>query len=733
MKIFIGSAFVLFYMFNISGYAQDEFRAYKLDSEVIFDGIPDEKAWQGLSPLPTYMLQPNPGEAPTEKTEIIIAYTDDYLWIGGRFFDQNAELIKANTKKRDDFSDNSDFFGIMIDGLNTKETGFIFCTSPLATRLDYMICNDGRDNNSFNSSWNTFWDVKTAITDKGWFMEMRIPFSSLRFRNNGGIAKMGITAYRWIPHKNEMITFPQIDPKYGKWAKQRPSLAKNVYFEGIKPSRPVYLTPYILGGFNNTWDINDSGDSYIKNSKPSIEVGGDLKYCITSNLTLDVTLNTDFAQVENDDQQVNMTRFSLYYPEKRQFFQERSDLINFDLGNDAKVFYSRKIGIYEDEKVRILGGARLTGKIRGWDIGLIDLQTASLNDSVPSENFGVVRVRHQVFNPFSHAGGIITSRVDVNGNYNVTYAFDSYIKVFGDDYLDFKISQVQDSEITGANMRDKTFVRLNWDKRNEEGFSYRASLNWAGKDFVPDMGFMLRSDYWVYGSRLRYGWIPGTESVLYSHTLYWKMVNYTSTAGKPETFTTGPGWSFSTKNNSSGTVELEYHREILTEDFYLNDDVFIPVGNYTFYGIKGEFGTPSSGTLNMTGTYELGSFFDGNRVSFKLKPNWALSSSFNLEGLYQLDKAAFEDRDMKFINHIGQIKLIYMLNTKITTSIFVQYNSEINDVLTNFRLRYNPSEGNDFFLVYNEGRNTKFDREVPHLPVYDGKNIMVKYTYTFTL
>ena len=180
------SVFLFLFLINTGLQAQECLKAHRIIHDVDFDGIPDEDAWHGSSPLPLWMLQPNPGDSPTERTEILVSYTENYLWIGGRFFDENPELIRANTKKRDDFGDDSDFFGIMIDGLNTKETGFIFCTTPLATRLDFMIYNDGRDQMPFNMSWNTFWDVKTAVTDEGWFMG-QVPWNltlSLHYTSN---------------------------------------------------------------------------------------------------------------------------------------------------------------------------------------------------------------------------------------------------------------------------------------------------------------------------------------------------------------------------------------------------------------------------------------------------------------------------------------------------------------------------------------------------------------------
>ena len=283
----------------------------RLDGIIKFDGMPDEEVWSKIVPLPVTTLQPVSGKDPSEKTEVLLGYTDEYLWIGGRLYDSDPSLIRYNSKKRDDYGDENDFFGVMLDCLNDNENAFFFCTSPTGNRLDLNIFNDARNLLPYNISWNSYWDVKSIITDKGWFTEMRIPFSSLRFNSTDGITTMGLTVNRWIPRKNEMIVFPSLDPKYGIWVRLRPSMAQDIVFHGIKQKKPVYIAPYILAGENIRQTPDMAGNSYIRSANITKEAGLDLKYGITSDLTLDLTVNTDFAQVEDDDQQVNITRFSL--------------------------------------------------------------------------------------------------------------------------------------------------------------------------------------------------------------------------------------------------------------------------------------------------------------------------------------------------------------------------------------------------------------------------------------
>ena len=178
----------------------------------------------------------------------------------------------------------------------------------------------------------------------------------------------------------------------------------------MQNKKPFYITPYMLGGGERTFSLDETESAYSREDTPTFEAGLDIKYGPTSNLTLDLTLNTDFAQVEADNQQINLTRSSLFFPEKRMFFQERSSIVDFGFGEANRLFYSRRIGIHDGSPVRIYGGARLVGRVGGWDIGMLDMQAAPFEE-VSSENFGVFRARRRVFNPYSYVGGIVTSRI----------------------------------------------------------------------------------------------------------------------------------------------------------------------------------------------------------------------------------------------------------------------------------------------------------------------------------
>jgi hypothetical protein len=709
----------------------------RLDAIIKFDGIPEEEAWRKISPLPVTTLQPVAGREPSEKTEVLVGYTDDYLWIGGKLYDSDPSGIRFSSKKRDDYSNENDFLGIVIDCLNDNENAFFFCTSPSGNRLDMSIFNDARNLVPYNLSWNTYWDVKTAVTDEGWFTEIRIPFSSLRFKSKEGKITMGMIVNRWIPSKNEMIVFPALDPQIGVWAKHKPSLAQDIVFEGIKSSKPIYITPYVLAGGKIRNDLNIDGKAYERSFAATKEAGVDFKYGITSDLTLDLTVNTDFAQVEDDEQQVNITRFSLFYPEKRVFFQERSDLFDFSygyMGLNGNVFYSRRIGLYNGQPLRILGGARLTGKIGKFDLGFINMQTAKYSSDLVSENFSVLRLKHNIINPYSYAGGILTSRIGADGKVDLTYGLDTYIKTTDDDYIEFKLSQTYSSEKEYKRIADYSFMRLNFESTNKnKGWSYRASFDWLGKDYEPAMGYLQRGNAYIPNGNIRYGWIPGESSFLYYHKVNYKTAAYFSTEGLFETLITGPGYEFETKNKIIGGLDPEFRREIIRDTFYIDKNTYVPQNSYSFLVIKASLGTPASSLFRIDSEYDLGTYYDGSLISVRIKPQWSLSQSLKVEGQYQYNAVFFPVRDQKYISHIGGIKLTYMLSIKLSAGAYIQYNSAADAVLTNLRMRYNPREGNDFYFVFNEGRNTDLLRESPELPRIGSQTLLIKYSYTFRL
>lgn len=709
---------------------------------MIFDGRPDEEAWQGTTVFPLIVHAPNFGTQPSEVSEVMVGYDQEYLWVGARLYSKDPSNITSTSKKRDEESRNSDSFGIILDTYDDNENALAFFTMPSGARIDYTVSNDGEGGGggpgrgAINRSWNTFWDVETITDEQGWYVEMRIPFSSLRFQTVDGKIPMGMILNRRISYMNETDTYPLIDPKYGFTSFLKPSQAQSIEFENIEAHNPVYISPYVLGGYSSQWDLNETGTEYLNQDKPKLEAGLDVKYSLTSNLTLDLTANTDFAQVEADDEQVNLTRYSLFFPEKRLFFQERSGIFNFSLGGRSdNLFYSRRIGIVENEQVRIYGGGRITGRIDKWDLGILDMQTASLNDSVPSENFGVARLRRQVINQNSYVGGIMTTRIGTDGRYNVAYGVDGIIRMFGDDYLDVRMAQSME---TGADNKvfspDPTFAGIRWERRTDEGFAYDLSYTYTGQSMNPEVGFLRRNNIQGLGSRLQYGWLPGETSKFFSSRGMLQIQRYSRvTTGQLESMEISPGWFFMTKKGWGIMSELKYMKEGVEGDFNLSDEVVIPAGEYAFTALEARIFTPAQKPVSARIEVNAGGFYDGNIVSVQASPMLNLSASLQLSGTYQFNTVHFPDRDQSLQSHIVRANILYMYSTKLSASAFVQLNNANDVFIGNFRLRYNPREGNDFYLVFNEYRGFTGAETFPPKPPYYSRALMLKYTHTFRL
>ncbi len=708
----------------------------RIKSPVVLDGLSNEAAWEGIGSLPMVMRVPNFGSAPSEGTEILLGYDDDYLYVAGRLYDSEPSKIQATSFKRDGWEYNTDQLTIIIDAFNDNENSVVFSTTPVGIRTDVNMLNDadGAPSKNINSNWNTFWDVATVQNDDGWHAEMRIPFSSLRFEVRNGQTVMGITAYRWIARKFESDIFPLIPEKFGFWGAFKPSQTQEVLFEGINRHNPLYITPYILGGLGQSNELNDAETAYQRNDKIVREAGLDVKYGLTNNLTLDITLNPDFAQVEADDQMINLTRYSLFFPERRLFFQERQGNFEFRFEDADRLFYSRRIGLHEGDRVRIYGGARVVGRIGPWDIGFLNMQTEKFED-LPSENFNVMRLRRQVINQYSYIGGMVTSRIRNRDSWNTAYGIDGIFRLFGDDYLTLKWAQsFENNNKNQVVALEPSKICVNWTRRNDKGPGYNLSYSRSGDDFNPGIGYERRDNYTRFGDRVQYGWFPGKESKLQNHQVFIEGITFIHNMdGKIESSDIGPGWAFETRAGSTGSISFRQFKETVTESFSFSDDVDVPIGKYTFYGIVGSFNSPRGDLYKFSTTINAGSFYDGRRFTINLKPQANLSKHFQLEGMYEFNAVEFPDRTQKFMGHIGRLKISAFLNSKLSLVSLAQYNSAIDKIITNIRFRYNPREGHDLYIVYDEGLNTYRDREIPELPLSGIRTIMVKYSYTFII
>ena len=706
----------------------------RLSAPIIFDGKVDDPAWIEIEPLPLTMHLPTYQGQMTEYTQIRIAYDDDFLYLSGVMFDKEPDKIMANSKKRDALIGTTEWFGFVIDSYNDKQNALAFFTTPTGLRLDGNVQNDANGSNPVNFDWNNFWDAEATRDDRGWYAEIRVPFSSLAFQPVDGRVVIGLSAWRYVARKGEVQLYPAIPPEFGDFSAWKPSEMQECVLEKVEGKKPFYVTPYILAGMEEINELNDAETAYDHSRDPVFEAGLDVKYGISNNWTMDVSVNTDFAQVEADDQQVNLTRFNLFFPEKRLFFQERAGIFNFNWGRSDQLFYSRRIGIYDGRPIRIYGGLRLVGRNGPWDIGFLSMQTEAV-DTINSQNHTVFRINRQIINQFSRAGLIVTNQMDFKGYYNTTYGIDATIRVWGDDYLSLRFAQTIASDKVNkmASLQPSKFW-ISLGRQSTRGFRYGFSFSRRGEDYDPVLGFEVREDFTRVGSRLEYNWFGGEASRIFLHgpeaggAIHWG-----NETGRLQSVQYRFGYRANFKNTATIGINFRPQVENLDEDFELTDDVTIPVDDYTFYGFDIMGNTPFTRRANALAEFQYGQFYDGTKLTVGFTPTWTVNPSLEISGFYQYNNIQFDSRDEEAIIHLARIKGLVMFTTKFSVSAFIQYNSLDKIFAGNIRLRYNPREGNDLYIVYNDNLNSDLNREIPVRPRVNARSILVKYSYTFRI
>ena len=712
--------------------AQEPIRLTRTSEPIQIDGVIDEAQWQKIAPVPMVMYQPTYGGDMTERTDIRLAYDENFIYMAASLYMDKAEDIRGRSLYRDRYA-GDDLLAIVIDSFDDNETALIFYTNPLGTHFDEAISDDAsRGRRSLNANWNTYWNVATTRTDAGWFAEIRIPFTSLKFQDDDGVVIMGLIAYRYLAVKNERHIYPDIPPDW-PFALLKPSLAQDMILEGVYSRNPVYITPYASGGIDRAARLSSSEAAYESDTDHTNEFGANIKYNLTNNLTLDGTINTDFAQVEADDQRLNLERFSLFFPEKRQFFLERAGIFEFGLDSSNRLFHSRRIGLVDGTPVRILGGVRMVGRVGKWDTGLLELQTASV-DSLPAENFGVLRFRRQLLNPYSNVGGIVTSRLGENGSRNVVYGLDGVLRLFGDEYLSAKWAQSFERDDKGVSTPAQSGrAYLNWRRREHQGLSYAATLSWAGKKFEPGLGFEQRRDLTFLENDLQYRWFLNKESkfrLLSTGNTFSTFLR--NEDGEVESAYLGPSLYVESKTGTNFWIETQHSYEDVPDSFALADDVDVGSGSYWFHAVATGFRASRAYVLRPEGSIGFGQFYDGRKLTLRLGPGWTGSKYLQLQANYDYNRIRFAKRDQGFSAHIARLRAQGAVNRQLSLTAFFQYSNAADLVGVNARVRYHFKEGNDLWLVYDEDINTlRNQTEGPRLPTSDRRALLLKYTYTF--
>lgn len=720
---------LLFMTSSIILSAQEPMNITRITEPIVIDGLVDESVWDKIPTLNITQKVPNAGDAPTQLTEIRLAYDKQYLYLSGRLFDDEPDKIVANSKKRDDFTENTEWLGFLIDSYNDRENALAFYVTPNGSRFDMAIANDAQGPTAFNLSWNSYWDAAATRDSTGWFAEIRVPFTTLPFEVIDGQVTMGITIWRYFARNDETDIFPPRDLSTG--SSFRPSLTQPFTFTDIDQRKLVHVTPYVLGGMSNTQVQAEGDNGYFNDQKFKKEIGLDAKIALGSNATLDLTLNTDFAQVEVDDQQVNLSRLNLFFPEKRLFFQERAGLFEFNFGSSDRIFHSRRIGIVNGEQARIYGGVRSYGRFGTWETGLLNMQTGAQGD-LGSENFSVFRVRKRVLNENSTIGMILTNRTDFKGQYNTVYGLDATLRVHKQNYLSARWAQSftdqNDNPFTSLD-QTKYFVELS--KRSQEGFTYTVNYGRAGKDYEPGIGFEHRPDFSQLNHQFSYNIFPSGDSKIVQHGPYLVGgLTWGNSHGKLETRNTHFGYNVLTKIGWAYDVRVQSDEEQLFSPLSLPGDIAIANGRYPFASAYASITAPAAKKLSYAVGLGTGDFYSGKKHTLLLAPFINVTPDFIVEASYSFNQLRFPEQSKNVDVGLTQLKMLYTFSTKLTINAFLQHNSISKTFLGSIRLRYNPREGDDFFFVFNGDLNQDRFRNNFELPVSNGNTIFLKYSRT---
>lgn len=718
-------------------YAQEKsqpVQATKLSSAIKFDGVVDDLAWREAPGLPLTMHWPNFEGELTEKTEIRILYDDQYIYIGAINYDSEPDKIQEVSFQRDNVSEQADQVTLILDTYDDNENAVLFSVTATGARSDFSLKNDGQGSGVFSSSWNSYWEAKVSKREDGWQTEMRIPFSSLRFQVENGKVNMGLGIFRYVARKREMQLFPATSPDWGYFSFAKPSMLATIEFDEIDNKRPWYTSPYILSGVGYNHETDEFANR-VRNSETEFQLGLDVQHAFSDNLNVDFTFNTDFAQVEADDQTINLSRFSLFFPEKRRFFLERASTFDFRADGNNNLFYSRRIGIENGERVPILGGVRLVGRAGAWDMGLINLQSRKLNNEIAVENFGVLRLRRNVFNQRSYIGGMFTSRRNADGRENYAYGLDGIINVVGEDYLKINLVQSQDSEeVEGLNTLDHSRIYLEWEKRQSKGLGYTFGYSNVGSDYNPGLGFERRFNFSELSTKGSYTWFLNESLKLRTFEVSLGFATAFGNSSKElETQSGDADLLLSWDRGNAISFGIDFLRDRVPEEFSLSEEIEIQPREYDNTSLYLTYKTASVGFFLATISSQVGTFYGGDLVTASFSPKLIISKHLQFKGFYQYSNIRFAQLDETFESHLARLKMTLSFNVKWTASTFAQVNS-LNEIsAVNFRLRYNPLDGNDFYLVYNEALNNNPGSEMPRLPISENRAILVKYVHTFRL
>jgi hypothetical protein len=675
-------------------------QANELNSAPTVDGdVLNDPAWAGAEPLTGFIQsQPRSGLPATQRTEVFIGFTDSAIHIGVVAYDTNPELIIATDSRRDSSLDDTDSIRVMIDGLLDRQNGYIFGTNPAGVEFDGQVTREGAGqfiaggNGGFNLNWDAPWAVSSMIGDFGWSTEMTIPFTTLRY-GTGKEQDRGFNVERRIRRNNEIAYWAPMSQDRDL---QRVSEAGTV--RGVQPpkQRNLQITPYVLG------KTKEGGD--LPSSESDAEFGVDIKYSITPSLTLDATYNTDFAQVEVDDQQVNLDRFNLFFPEKRPFFLENAG--QFTVGNprEVELFFSRRIGIASGTPVPIEGGLRMSGKVGPTtNVGLLYMGSEGVEGLTSANNYAVVRVNQELANRSSI--GMLYAGRDGDGSLlgnggddeNQTYAIDGRLGVGKNGLISAWAAQ---TDTPGLDGRDNAFA-INGDY-NSANWSNSIGYAEVQENFNPEVGFLSRSSYRKWTGRFLRRYRPqnfGNIFELRPHVSYngfWDFEGFQETGF----LHVDNHWEF--RNGMEIHTGVNFTREGVKEPFDIVDGVTVQPGTYDHSEAMLQYLGDRSAPLNFSMQAIIGGRFGGERVRLTPTLRYRIGEKFSSEFTYIYNDFDLPVENGKFTANLARIRLSYSFTPRMLVQLLSQYNEQSDTISNNLRFSWLQSANAGLFVVYNE-------------------------------
>ena len=706
-------------------------RAVRIDKPLTLDGRLDEDIYRRTDPVNGFIQQePHEGEKTTEATDFWVFYDDNNLYLAGRMWDSHPERLQANELRRDNRGiGQNDSFSVSLDTFYDRRSGYYFQTNSLGGIRDALVA-DERSGNNFD--WNTVWNTRSSHFDQGWTSEMVIPFKSLRYRQ-GGEQVWSVNVRRIVRWKNETSFLSPVPASYGGPGATRFNVAATlVGIEVPSTSRNLELKPYAISKLLTN---RVAATPYTNDLKG--DFGGDAKYGITRSLTLDFTYNTDFAQVEADEQQVNLTRFSQFFPERRDFFLEGQGLFQFasvgssgggDGGGSAPnetplLFFSRRIGLQDGVPTPIAAGGRLTGRLGRFSVGLLNIQTADDTlANAESTNFAVVRLKRDILRR-SSIGAIATNRsIGASGvGSNQAAGIDANFGFF------------ENLNIGGY------FAGTQSDGRDRDSQSYRAQFEYnadrygvnyerlkVGEDFNPEIGFLRRQNFRRHYGQLRFSprprRLPGVRKLYYEANLDY-IVNNTDGAVQSRL----AQGTMRADLQSGDQVELNYNRnyEALTKPFEISKGVTLAPGGYGFNDVNALYRLGPQRRLGGDLRVIRGSFYSGTRTELSYSGRVELTPRLSFEPRVSVSSAKLPEGD--FVTKLVTNRATFTLTPRVFASGLVQYNSSTNTFSTNVRVRWEYQPGSDLFVVFSEGRNTTLNARES----LQNRGVIVKFTRLF--